>query len=253
MAMDTTSFEIQPIIDLNSSRVCGGEILWRPSGSPPSKEDLEELEDDPKLNIDVTKNALILALNTLSRIQSDAWLSINFPTKYIGNGARFFKSVSKELNDFDLLRRKVGKRLVLELSENDTESIRNIELLDQLSETHSIAIDDFGTGTAPLTHMLKVDFDKVKVDRSIISGCDVDSRKQRFLNWLIGGCHSIGVSVCTEGVETTSELSFLKRAGADTGQGYLWSKSIAVEDFENLAVPAQSVAVSLGQVIGINQ
>ena len=83
------------IIDLNSSRVCGGEILWRPSGSPPSKEALEELEDDPKLNVDVTKNALILALNTLSRIQSDAWLSINFPTKYIGNGARFFKSVSK--------------------------------------------------------------------------------------------------------------------------------------------------------------
>ncbi len=250
--MDTSSFEIQPIIDLNSSRVCGGEILWRPFGAPPTKEFLEELDEDPNLNLDVTKNAFILALNTLSRIQSDAWLSINFPTKYIGNGARFFKSISKEIVDLDLLRRKVGKRLVLELSENDSESIKNIELLDQIAELHSIAIDDFGTGTAPLTHMLKVEFDKVKVDRSIVSGCDIDSRKQRFLNWLIGGCHSIGVSVCTEGVETTSELSFLKRAGADTGQGYLWSKSIPVADFENLAVPAQSVALSLGQVIGLN-
>lgn len=249
MQTTTKDFEIQPIIDINSNRVCGGEILWRPGGQRLTADLIERLNEDPQLNTEVSKYALILGLNTISKINSEAWISINLPTQFIGDGNYFFKSVSKEIADLDFLMRKAGKRLVIELSENDVATESGLKLINRLSQIHSIAIDDFGAGSAPLSHMLNVNFEKVKIDRSIISGCDSDPKKQRFLSWLLGGCHSIDVSVCAEGIETESELAFLKRIRTDMGQGYLWSRSVPVEDFENMAVPVQSAVRSLGQII----
>ena len=246
---DLTDFQIQPIVDIASNRVCGGEVLWRPGGEPMTQDLFEELQENPLLNTEVAIGSFVFALSSLTKFQSDVWLSVNLGTKYLGNGSSFFKSLSRKIPDLDLTRKKAGKRLVIELSECDIATENGLVFIEKLSSDHSLAIDDFGAGNAPLNHMLRVDFDKVKVDRSIVSGCDSDSRKQRFLNWLVGGCHSIGVSLCAEGVETESELAYLRRINVDMGQGYLWSKAISSEKFEDLAVPLQSAAKSLGQLM----
>ena len=246
-----SDFQIQPVIDIPSNRVCGGEVLWRPAGGVITQELFDELQEDPVLNAEVALGSFVFALSHLSKFQSEIWLSVNLSTKYMGNGTSFMRSLSKRLPDLDLLRKKVGKRLVVELSERDIATDHGLMFLENLASIHSLAIDDFGAGDAPLNHMLRVDFDKVKVDRSIVSGCDFDSKKQRFLNWLVGGCHSIGASVCAEGVETESELAYLRRINSDMGQGYLWSKAIPADEFEGLAVPLQSAAKSLGQLANL--
>ena len=249
MTAELSDFQIQPILDIASNRVCGGEVLWRPDGQPLTKDLIDELNEDPILNIEVAIGCVVFALTALSRIQSDVWLSVNLNTKYLSNGTSFFKALSKKLPDLDAAQKKVGKRLVIELSECDIATDNGLILLERVSQLHSLAIDDFGAGDAPLSHMLRVDFDKIKIDRSIVSGCDSDQRKQRFLNWLVGGSHSIDVTVCAEGVETESELSYLRRINIDMGQGYLWSKTIPLDEFEELAIPIQVAAKSLGQAI----
>ena len=251
MTSELSDFQIQPILDIASNRVCGGEVLWRPNGQPLTHDLLTDLSEDPILNIDVSIGCFVFALTALSRIQSDVWLSINLNTKYLSNGASFFKALSKRFPDLDAAQKKAGKRLVIELSECDITTESGLILLERLSQTHSLAIDDFGAGHAPLTHMLRVDFDKIKVDKSIVSGCDSDPKKQRFLNWLVGGSHSIDVSVCAEGVETESELSYLRRIDIDMGQGYLWAKSLPLDEFESLAIPIQAAAKTLGQAIKV--
>ena len=90
---------------------------------------------------------------------------------------------------------------------------------------------------------------KVKVDKAISTGIDFNLTHQRFIKWLIAGCHAIDVQVCAEGIETESELMVYKRFQVDYGQGYLWSPAIDFNDFEKLANPMSTAEFSLGQLI----
>lgn len=229
-------FHVQPIIDLASGAICGGEILWRPDGGPPSPEHLTALDEDPSVNVRVTQDSFIFALNLLDRIESDLWLSVNLSSRYIGSGRMFFRPISRVLPDLDALRRRIGKRLVIEVTEKAIAGAQETKFLNELAGLHTIAIDDFGTGDAPLSHMLALHFSKVKVDRTVISGIDADIFRQRFLQWLVTGCHAIGVNVCAEGVETESEVAYLRRIGVNQGQGWLWSRAVDAERFESLIV-----------------
>lgn len=243
------NFKIQPIVDIKTNRVCGGELLYRPDGKNLTEEILDELDNDPTLNLEVTKQAFLLSLNLLCRIQSSVWLSINISPKFMGDGKGFMKSLSKEVEDLDRIRRQVGKRLKIELTEKCVMKPNELEFLQYLSDRHEIAIDDFGSGISPLKNMLDLNFSKIKVDKEIIKGIDYSDTKQKFLEWLVAGSHSINVTVCAEGIETASQLTLCRRYGVDEGQGWLWSKAIKVKDFEVLASPRETAAVSLGQVL----
>jgi EAL domain-containing protein (putative c-di-GMP-specific phosphodiesterase class I) len=245
------SFFIQPIVDLPTGRLCGGEVLWRPDGVPPTVDHLRALEEDPVLNLRIAEESFVFALNQLDRLQSNVWLSVNLSTRFIGSGRAFYRALSKSLPDLDALRRKVGKRLVVEVTEEAIAGQAESAFVNDLATLHHIAVDDFGVGDAPLSHMLSMQFTKVKVDRSVVSGVDADVFRQRFLRWLVSGCHSIGVEVCAEGVETESELAFLRRLGVNQGQGWYWSKALPMADFEALALPLDSAGRSLGQALPV--
>jgi EAL domain-containing protein (putative c-di-GMP-specific phosphodiesterase class I) len=243
------TFHIQPVIDLRNDRICGGEILWRPHGQPPSREAFEALDEDPVLNLRVGQESFLFALQHLSNSPSDAWLSINLSCQFISSSRAFFRPISKAVEDLDSLRRQVGKRLVIEVVEKGIAGPREREFINELSQLHTIAVDDFGVGEAPLSHMLAFNYSKVKVDRSIVAHCDSDLYRQRFLRWLTGGCQGIGVEICAEGVETESEAAFLRRLGIEQGQGWLWSPSVAPEQFEALCQPHDSVSESLTRLL----
>lgn len=243
------TFHIQPIVDLTSGRICGGEVLWRPRNAQPTVEDIQALEVDPDLNIAVTQDSFICALRALDRIPSDLWLSVNLSCQFIGSGLMFFRPISREFGDLDSLRRRVGQRLVVEVTESGVADKHALSFIHELAALHSIAVDDFGTGDAPLSHMLNLHFSKLKLDRSIVAGVDVDGFRQRFVKWVVSGCHAIGVEVCAEGVETEAEASFLLRSGVNQGQGWLWSGALPVEQFEALALAGDVLPASFNGLL----
>ncbi|MFM2080073.1 MAG: hypothetical protein RLZZ124_639 [Cyanobacteriota bacterium] len=243
------TFHIQPVVDLRTNRICGGELLWRPEGQPPSREAFEALEEDPVLNLQIGQEAFLFALRFLSRSQAHVWLSVNLSCHFISSSRSFFRPISKAVEDLDTLRRQVGKRLVIEVVEKGVAGPREKDFINELSQLHTIAVDDFGVGEAPLSHMLAFNYSKVKVDRSIVAHCDSDLYRQRFLRWLTGGCQGIGVEVCAEGVETESEASYLRRLGVEQGQGWLWSRALPPEQFEALCHPHESVSESLTRLL----
>ncbi len=242
------TFHIQPIVDLSSGRVCGGEVLWRPHNAPPTAEDIQALGVDPDLNIAVTQDSFVFALRSLERIPSNLWLSVNLSCQFIGSGLMFFRPISRELGDLDTLRRRIGRRLVVEVTESGVADQHALSFIHELAALHTIAVDDFGTGDAPLSHMLNLHFSKLKLDRSIIAGVDGDGFRQRFVKWVVSGCHAIGVEVCAEGVETEAEACFLRNQGVNQGQGWLWSEALPGDQFERLARSADPEAASCGTI-----
>lgn len=93
-----------------------------------------------------------------------------------------------------------------------------------------IELDDFGTGHSSISSLRDLHVDRVKIDRSFISGIDTDPGLQKFTRALIQLARSLDICVLAEGVETESERQWLADNGCDVIQGFLISKAIPEAD-----------------------
>ena len=106
-----------------------------------------------------------------------------------------------------------------------------------------VAIDDFGTGYSSLSYLKKFDIDFLKIDRSFIRNLSTDQNDRVLSKAIIVMAHQLGLKVIAEGVETEEQRSFLLAAGCDYAQGYLISKPVPPQKFEQLLLRN---AVALG-------
>ena len=86
-----------------------------------------------------------------------------------------------------------------------------------------IALDDFGTGYNSEYVLLSIQPNIIKIDRSIISGCDKDASRRMIINNLVKLARSKGILVVAEGVETQEEMQTVIACGVDLLQGYYLS------------------------------
>lgn len=89
-----------------------------------------------------------------------------------------------------------------------------------------IELDDFGTGHSSISSLRDLKIDRVKIDRSFVSGVDTNPDLQKFTSALINLAKSLDIGVLAEGVETTGERDWLRRNGCDVIQGFLISKAV---------------------------
>jgi EAL domain-containing protein (putative c-di-GMP-specific phosphodiesterase class I) len=66
--------------------------------------------------------------------------------------------------------------------------------------------------------------DIVKIDMALIRDVDHDPTKQAIVRSIVGLCGDLGISLIAEGVETPGEYVWLRRAGIELIQGYLFAK-----------------------------
>ena len=92
----------------------------------------------------------------------------------------------------------------------------NINQLQQLGV--QVAIDDFGAGYASFPHLLKFNFDKVKLDRSLL----INTKEDRGQNQLLAKISEVtGCVLVSEGIETEEEKTFVQRCGIEICQRLL--------------------------------
>lgn len=110
-------------------------------------------------------------------------------------------------------------------------------MLDVIKELRAlgftIAIDDFGSEYANLFLFSSVDFDVLKLDRSLIKNLTKDSKTYSVVRAIMGICHENHVKIVAEGVETETDLAFLKKMDCDYVQGYYFDRPISREQFES--------------------
>jgi len=115
--------------------------------------------------------------------------------------------------------------IVLEITETILiESFDEVkEKLNLLREKKiNIALDDFGKGYSSLSYLKQLPITTMKIDKSFID--DILKEDDAFLSYVIALGKEIGMSVVAEGVETESQLSYLKQNNCDIIQGYLFSR-----------------------------
>jgi diguanylate cyclase (GGDEF)-like protein len=97
-----------------------------------------------------------------------------------------------------------------------------------------IAIDDFGTGYSSLSRLADLPVDTLKIDRSFISRLAGDKTAQAVVGTIVSLARAFKLSTIAEGVEREEELALLRELGCEQAQGYLHSRPLPVEAFEDL-------------------
>jgi sensor c-di-GMP phosphodiesterase-like protein len=97
-----------------------------------------------------------------------------------------------------------------------------------------VAMDDFGTGQSGLKQLIGLPLDMLKIDKSEVDPLMKDPTADRVLRGVVALAAALRVKVIAEGVETREQAFFLRAAGVDAGQGWLWSKAVPAEELERL-------------------
>jgi EAL domain-containing protein (putative c-di-GMP-specific phosphodiesterase class I) len=97
-----------------------------------------------------------------------------------------------------------------------------------------IAMDDFGTGYASLSSLQSFPFDKIKIDRTFVSGVDHNLHSAEIVRAVISLGKALRIPVIAEGVETEAERATLLRNGCEEIQGYLVGRPRPIESYAAL-------------------
>lgn len=139
--------------------------------------------------------------------------------------ANFVETVENSLKVSGL----APNRLELEITESMFME-RSSEILGVLQRLKkmgvSIALDDFGTGFSGLGYLNTFPIDKIKIDRSFVSGLADETKSLELVRAAISIGQGMGLKTLAEGIETKEQLAILKALGCQQGQGYFFSPAM---------------------------
>ncbi|MBA2490976.1 MAG: EAL domain-containing protein, partial [Gammaproteobacteria bacterium] len=127
--------------------------------------------------------------------------------------------------------------LELELTEstimrNAGETIAALQQFKRMSI--SLSIDDFGSGYSSLSYLKRFPLDTLKIDASFVRDITDDADDKSITTAIIAMAHGLGLKVIAEGVETETQLAFLRKHGCDEVQGFFFSKPLPVDECAEL-------------------
>jgi diguanylate cyclase (GGDEF)-like protein len=124
-------------------------------------------------------------------------------------------------------------RLALDLTETTLikASEDNAQALDALKKMGiRLHLDDFGTGYSSLSYLKRFPVDRVNVDKSFVKGLAENATDTALVRMSVDLCHTMGVEVLAEGVETSEQAALLRDMGCDMGQGYYFAQPLLGEE-----------------------
>lgn len=232
------ALHFQPLVDLHSGRVTCLETLlrWRhPVHGHISPAEFIPLAEESGLIIRIGEWILRSACAEAAQWPESVNVAINLSAVQFRDPA-LLRTLAEALQASGL----PAGRVELEITEStllqdDQANIATLEALRGMGLR--IALDDFGTGFSSLGYLLRIPFDKIKIDRSFIAGLPGRMESNAIISAVVSMGRSLSLSVTAEGVETTEQLVALRELGCSEGQGYLFSRPL----------PAAQVAALLRQ------
>ena len=139
------------------------------------------------------------------------------------------------------------ERLELEITEtslleNQEAHLTTIRQLKNLGL--SIALDDFGTGFSSINYLTIFPFDKIKIDKSFTKGILSRGDCKAVVASSLALAKGLGIITTVEGIETEEQLDYMRAAGVELAQGYLFGKPVPISEFGRASAPMLTALVA---------
>ena len=122
---------------------------------------------------------------------------------------------------------------ILETALTDIDDVQR-KLLALRDMQLGIALDNFGSGMASLTGLRRLGIDEVKIDRSLVMEMNSDAQQLQTIRAIIAMCQALDINIVAEGVESRQQFDTLCRLGCHRFQGWLFSRSLPVDQVQSL-------------------
>lgn len=227
----------QPQIDLASNRPCGAEALlrWRmEDGSLVPPDRFIPIAEYSGLIVEIGAWVLRAACAELMRLRAAGYreftMSINVSQAQFRH-PQFVDVLRRVLHETGAPAAYVELEITESMAMEDPGHLA--EILAAIKRTGvSIAIDDFGTGFSSLSHLQRLQVDRLKIDRAFVSEITGSARGSSIAEMVIQLGRNLGLSVVAEGVEDERQAQILHALGCPLAQGYLFSRPLSPEDLQ---------------------
>lgn len=232
-AIDERKIEpfFQPLIDLKTGRLCGFEALarWQREDKTSVAPDVFiPVAEETGLITDLFEQLLQKACR-----QAVSWpdpLTLSFNVSPIQIEDRLLVTRILRIIDEACLP---ASRLEIEITENALIGDPDLaaSTLRQLQAAGiQVALDDFGTGYSSLSQLARFQFDKIKIDKSFVSGSLANEKNAKIVDAILSLSRSLNLKTTVEGIEENRQLAYFLGQGCDIGQGYLFGKAMPGSD-----------------------
>jgi EAL domain-containing protein (putative c-di-GMP-specific phosphodiesterase class I) len=233
IAQEQFELHYQPVIDAGTQTLCGVEALvrWRhPAMGLVGPDRFIPLAESTGLIDQLGEWVLQKACTDAASWPDHVKVAVNISAVQFKKG-NLFDLILCTLVETGL----APERLELEITEtallDDQEAhLTTIRQLKNLGI--SIALDDFGTGYSSINYLTIFPFDKIKIDKSFTQGV-LDRRDCRaIVASTLALAQGLGTVTTAEGVETEEQFEYMRNAGVDLVQGYLFGRPVPLAQLE---------------------
>jgi diguanylate cyclase (GGDEF)-like protein len=237
---DQLVLHYQPVVDVAASTVTGCEALMRWQHPklgllPPSV--FIPIAEKTGLIGEIGEWALRRACKDAAGWTSHITVAVNLSSFQFVKGD-LATTVKKALK----ASRLEAKRLEIEIAESALlkREVHTLEVLRDLKALGvRLVLDDFGMGFASLGYLQNFSFDKIKIDRSLITDLSGRRDKMAVVGAVTGLARTLGIGPVAEGIEIMEELEGAAFAGCTQMQGFYFSEAVPCEDVDRVVADCQ--------------
>ena len=233
---DELTLRYQPVIELESRRTFGAEVLVR--------------WEHPQFGLLPPSDFIPVAESTGAIVELGEWVlqrvceqarmwhdkGIGLTIIWVNLSVRQCSS----LDHLDRLARQIEQmhdwpappRIGLEITESDVLEFSDTSLARFAALRRSgvsLSVDDFGIGYSSLERLLHLPFDIIKIDKSFVTDIVHSEKSANLVRAVITLGHAMDTRVIAEGIETRAQLEKLRNLGCDFGQGFHIAKPMTSE------------------------
>jgi len=239
IAQDQLELYYQPKVDTRSGAIVGAEALvrWRRPGEgiiPPGDFIPQAEESDLIVAVGewVMRRACAQVLSWRQQGFGDIAVAVNLSPRHFQR--------ERDIDQIIALVEEAGiPPSLIEIEVTESTVMRDpdlaIALLRRLRDHgFGIAIDDFGSGYSNLSYLRRLPIRTLKIDRAFVADIEQGKDGAEIVRAIIAMGNALGLALVAEGVETESQLRFLRDADCAVVQGFYFSRPLPVGEFELL-------------------
>ena len=215
------SMAFQPIINCNTNHVYGYEALVRGLNGESAYSIISKVNEENRYAFD--QLCRIKAIKLASELSINSILSINFLPNAIYKPERCIRTTLEAAKKYNFPIQNIMFEFTEVEKIDDTAHIKRIIDYYQ-SLGFKTATDDFGAGYSGLNLLADFQTDIIKLDMALIRDINHDTKRQLIVTHCLNMFSDLNITALAEGIETVEEYVWLKHAGVELMQGYLFAK-----------------------------